>query len=55
MYHLKCISLETGAEIAMPDRTVLCLGNFDGVHLAHRELLRSALAWTETLDRKSVV
>lgn len=55
MYHLKCISLETGAEIAMPDRTVLCLGNFDGVHLAHRELLRSALAWKETLGLDAAV
>ncbi len=43
MYHLKCISLKTGAEIAIPSRTILCLGNFDGVHLAHRELLCSAL------------
>ncbi len=49
MYQLKCISLKTGAEIAMPNRTILCLGNFDGVHLAHRELLGSALAWRETL------
>ena len=49
MYQLKCISLKTGAEIAMPKRTILCLGNFDGVHLAHRELLGSALAWRETL------
>ena len=49
MYQLKCISLKTGEDIAIPDRTLLCLGNFDGVHLAHRELLCSARAWGETL------
>ncbi len=55
MYHLKCISLKTGAEIAIPDRTVLCLGNFDGVHMAHRELLCAAQAWGKKLDRDAAV
>ena len=27
----------------IPEQTVLCLGNFDGVHLAHRALLREAV------------
>ena len=43
MVQLTCISLKTGAEIAIPARTILCLGNFDGVHMAHRRLLCSAL------------
>ena len=27
----------------IPDETILCLGNFDGVHLGHRSLLKAAL------------
>ena len=44
-YRLECVSLETGKKIPIPERTLLCLGNFDGVHLAHRQLLSSAVAW----------
>lgn len=44
---LSCICLETMQAVPVPDRTVLCLGNFDGVHLAHRRLLSSARAWRE--------
>ena len=29
--------------IAAPERAVLCLGNFDGVHVAHRALLRAGV------------
>lgn len=39
-----CISLPLGQPVSPPARTVLCLGNFDGVHLAHRELIRQARA-----------
>lgn len=49
MVHLTCISLKTGTEITIPERTLLCLGNFDGVHVAHRRLLRSALEKREEL------
>lgn len=38
----ECVSLPTGSPIVPPARTVLCLGNFDGVHIAHRELIRTA-------------
>lgn len=29
--------------IAAPERAVLCLGNFDGVHVAHRALIRAGV------------
>ncbi len=45
MSKLTCISLRDGAFAPIPAQTVLCLGNFDGVHLAHRELLLRAHAW----------
>ena len=44
-YRLECVSLKDGKPIPMPSKTVLCLGNFDGVHYAHRTLLSSAVAW----------
>jgi riboflavin kinase/FMN adenylyltransferase len=44
-HQLKCISLETGRSIPIPDQTLLCLGNFDGVHYAHRKLILSAIEW----------
>ncbi len=40
---LTCISLQTGNEIPLPEKTILCLGNFDGVHLGHLALIREAL------------
>ena len=43
MYQLQCISLQSGAPMPIPAETVLCLGNFDGVHLAHRRLMGRAL------------
>jgi len=36
------ISLQESHIFKMPEATVLCLGNFDGVHVAHRTLLRKA-------------
>ncbi len=42
---LTCISLRSGEAIPVQRSTVLCLGNFDGVHIAHRTLLSSAVAW----------
>ncbi len=32
-----------------PPRTVLCLGNFDGVHVAHAELLRRGMSLAQVL------
>ncbi len=40
MQAITCISLCTMRESSLPSSSVICLGNFDGVHLAHRELMR---------------
>ena len=40
---LKCISLSDGSVVSPPPASVVCLGNFDGVHLAHRALMQEAL------------
>ncbi len=42
MLSLDCFSLQTMQKAPIPSKTVICLGNFDGVHLAHRALLRHA-------------
>lgn len=47
---LTCLSPATGCEIAPPDRAVVCLGTFDGVHLAHRMLLQAAKARARELE-----
>ena len=39
---VSCVSLSTMTESPPPAASVLCLGNFDGVHLAHRSLLEKA-------------
>ena len=39
-----CICLKSNREIPIPKSTVLALGNFDGVHLAHRLLIEQAVA-----------
>ena len=38
---LKVIDLKTMAECPVPPHCVLCLGNFDGIHIGHSELIRS--------------
>lgn len=38
------IDLKSMKEIAPPTATVLCLGNFDGIHLGHRRLIEATLA-----------
>jgi len=40
----KCISLSTMSPCPVPSECVICLGNFDGVHIAHRKLLQTAKA-----------
>lgn len=47
-YHLRCVSTETGSPVPLPPKTLLCLGNFDGVHYAHRKLLTGAMEWKRT-------
>ncbi len=43
------IDLHTMEEIPMPRACVLCLGNFDGVHLGHRVLIDATLRKKEEL------
>lgn len=38
-----CLSLRTMQPVEFPKAAVLCLGNFDGVHLAHRALMNTAI------------
>lgn len=42
MVELVCISLATMTQVEIPAKTIVCLGNFDGVHLGHRALFRQA-------------
>jgi len=42
MVELVCISLASMTPAPIPKETIVCLGNFDGVHLAHRALLQQA-------------
>lgn len=44
-----CRSLKSGKEMQVPEKTVLCLGNFDGVHAGHRALLSCATEEKERL------
>ena len=39
---LQSISLTDGTACPIPSKTLLCLGNFDGVHLGHRALIAQA-------------
>ena len=48
MPKLSCISLRDQTVVPIPGQTVLCLGNFDGVHRAHCELLSRAKAWQKS-------
>lgn len=51
MADVSCIDLETGKEVGadgLPSKTVLCLGFFDGIHLAHEKLFEE----TDRLAKK---
>ncbi len=48
MRMLECISLTDMKPSLMPKKTVICLGNFDGVHLAHRALMQEAVRRKQT-------
>lgn len=39
---MRAIDLQSGQACGIPARTVLCLGNFDGVHRGHQALIRAA-------------
>ena len=43
MRMVECISLANMQQTALPQKTVICLGNFDGVHLAHQTLMHEAV------------
>lgn len=43
MQAIECIALATGKPVPFPSDAVICLGNFDGVHIAHRALLHLAV------------
>lgn len=43
-----CISLNTMKAVSIPVKNVIALGNFDGVHLAHRTLLRQTKQLRDT-------
>ena len=42
MPSIKCFLLQTEQSSMISEASILCLGNFDGVHYAHRTLLRQA-------------
>lgn len=44
------IDLHTRKEISAPAQSVLCLGNFDGVHLGHRALVYETIAQKRRLS-----
>jgi riboflavin kinase/FMN adenylyltransferase len=46
---LDFVSLQDPSVKSMPEASVLCLGNFDGVHIAHRALLKSALCLRDSV------
>ncbi len=48
MPRIKFVPLTPFAPTTMPEATVLCLGNFDGVHLAHRALMEKTKAVRDT-------
>lgn len=47
------IDLKSMKEIQPPQAAVLCLGNFDGIHLGHRKLIEAALETKRTLSSQS--
>ena len=42
MYSIECISLADRKPTELPRSAVVCLGNFDGVHIGHRALFETA-------------
>lgn len=51
---MRFINLKTRSEeVALPHPSVLCLGNFDGVHIGHRQLVVSVLNEYNKLKEKT--
>jgi len=51
---LELLSLQKQHITSMPEATILCLGNFDGVHMAHRALLHSAKQLRDNISSKAL-
>jgi len=47
--------LSSGSYTDRPERPVVAIGNFDGVHLGHQSMLKEALRQARELDQPSVV
>lgn len=54
MQNLQCISLQDMSTVSIPKSAILCLGNFDGVHLAHQALIRRAKEFRDLHSKDSV-
>ena len=54
MPNIECIFLKDRSTVTPPASAVLCLGNFDGVHLAHQALIREAKALRDRIDKDAV-
>ncbi len=52
---ITAIDLHTMKEIPMPKALVLCLGNFDGIHLGHRELIRATVSKKNELAEEGLM
>ena len=55
MEQITCLDLRGNIprRIQPPPRTVLCLGNFDGVHIAHTALLAEGIRLAQTISEKT--
>ena len=51
---MRYLDLSTFSETAERPQTVLGLGNFDGVHLAHKELLKSVVRLSTKLGKEGL-
>lgn len=56
-FAIRLLNLSTGQQItaAVPDATVIALGNFDGVHCAHRALLSAVVRRANIIGAHSAV
>lgn len=51
---VECISLQDMSTVTPPASAVLCLGNFDGMHLAHQALIKRARALRDSRLQNAV-
>lgn len=55
MPDIVCLSLRSMTAVSPPSSSVLCLGNFDGVHLAHQALIHKAVAFRNEQQKESAI